>query len=98
MTSYQMEYPISDLKRAVREGFHYIESMDEIVGIVYVTPPMAKQITLSMPEDVHFDYIPEGIGMLRTAYLKFLPSVKENEIRFINQDKTVELCLYLTSK
>ena len=98
MTSYQMEYPISDLKKAVQEGFHYIESMDEIVGIVYVTPPMAKQITLNMSEDVHFDYIPEGIGMLRTAYLKFLPSVKENEIRFINQDKTVELCLYLTSK
>jgi hypothetical protein len=95
MQTYQIEYPISDLKRAVEAGFTYLESMDYIVGSVYVTPAMAKQLVLNMADDIQFDYIPEGIGMLRTAYLKFMPSVKENEIRFFNQDKSVELRLYL---
>lgn len=95
MTSYQIEYPISDLKKAVQAGFGYMESMDHIVGTIYASPAVVKQLVLSMPDDIHFDYIPEGIGMLRTAYLKFMPSVKENEIRFFNQDKTVELRLYL---
>jgi hypothetical protein len=92
-----MEYPGSDLKRAVESGFSYVESQDEIVGTVYVTPDMAKRLILAMPDDIHFDYIPEGIGMLRTAYLKFLPSVKENEIRFVSQTKDIELKLYIIS-
>ena len=90
-----MEYDRSDLDKAVRFGFHYVESLDEIVRAVYVTPEIGKQIVLAMPSEVHFDYIPEGIGMLRTAYLKFMPSVKANEIRFINQDNDIELRLYL---
>lgn len=95
MQSYQMEYPISYVKKAVEMGFRYIESMDHIVGSIYVTPAMAKKMTICMPDDIQFDYIPEGIGMLRTAYLKYMPSVKSNEIRFVNQGDDIELRLYL---
>ena len=95
MQSYQIEYPTSDLKKAVELGFHYMETMDEIVGTVFVAPAMAQKITMCMPGDVRFDYIPEGVGVIRTAYLKFLPSVKDNEIRFLNKESSVELWLYL---
>jgi len=95
MQSYQIEYPKSNLKQAIQIAFNYIEVQDEIVGSVYVAPAMAKRITIELSDDVIFDYIPEGIGMLRTAYLKFLPSIKENELRFLNQEKTMELKLFL---
>lgn len=90
-----MEYDRSDIRKAVALGFSYIESLDKIVGSVYVTPKMAKQIVLTMSEDVTFDYIPEGIGMLRTAYLKYLPAVKDNELRLIDQDMSTELRVFL---
>jgi hypothetical protein len=95
MQTYHIEHSISDLKKAVAFGFITMESHDEIVGSVYVMPATAKKLILAMSEDIKFDFIPEGIGMIRTAYLKFMPSVKDNEIRFINLDKTVEIKLYL---
>lgn len=95
MQTYYMEYDKSDLEKAIKLGFLYLESRDEIVGTIYVAPAMAKDIVLRMPGEVTFDYIPEGIGMLRTAYLKYLPSARNNEIIFINQNNTVELKLHL---
>lgn len=95
MQTYQVEYDAQDLKGAIKCGFSYMETKDEIVGTIYVAPNMAKNLVLSAPDEIHFDYIPEGIGMLRTAYLKYLPSVKDNEIRFVNQEDTLELRLYL---
>jgi hypothetical protein len=95
MQTYHIEHSISDLRKAVSFGLSTMESHDEIAGTIYVTPDMAKRLVLTMPDEIHFDYIPEGIGMLRTAYLKFMPSVKENEIRFVNEHKTIEIRLYL---
>ena len=76
----------SDLYSALLDGFDYVEGFDHIVGIIYACPRMMKKIVLAMPDDVFFDYIPEGIGMLRTAYLKFRPLPTESEIRFVSQD------------
>lgn len=92
---YQIEYDRHDLKGAIRCGFMYLETKDEIVGTVYARPETVKAITLSMPDDVIFSFIPEGVGMLRTAYLKFLPTAKDNEIRFLNQDNNLELRMLL---
>jgi len=83
MDSYTMQWDSSDIPGAIRMGFNYIENKDEIVGFVYACPSTLKAIVLSIPDDIYFDYIPDGIGMLRTAYLK-RASLKQEEIRFIN--------------
>ena len=90
-----MEWDNSDLKGGVMMAFSYMEKRDEIVGAIYGSPQIMKEIVLAMPDEVHFDYIPEGFGILRTAYLKFKPVSRSNELRFINQEKTVELRLIL---
>lgn len=89
-----MEWDSGDIPGAIKMGFSYIEAKDEIVGFVYACPSTLKDIVLSVPEEVSFDYIPDGIGMLRTAYLK-RSSIKYNEIRFINQSDTIRLRLFL---
>jgi hypothetical protein len=48
-----------------------------------------KRIVLAMPDEVNFDYIPEGFGMLRTAYLKFKPMADDQEIRLVSHDGSV---------
>jgi hypothetical protein len=86
---------MTDIAGAVLMGFEYMERMDQIVGVIYVSPSTAKKIVIAMPDEVHFDYIPEGIGMVRTAYLKFKPTVRGDELRFLNQDETVEVRVIL---
>jgi len=75
-----------DVKAAVMGGFRLMEAEDHIVGIIYAHPKVMKQIVLTMPDEVSFDFIPEGIGMLRTAYLKFRPMPTDDEIRMVSQD------------
>ena len=96
--SYDMEWDCDDLPGAVRMAFNYIESKDEIVGCLYLSPRLMKKITVELPEEVEFEYIPEGIGMIRTAYIKFKPSIGENEMRFLNQDKTLQLRVFLKGR
>jgi len=91
---YTMEWDATDIPGAVFMGFNYIEVKDEIVGFVYANPAMLKKIVLSMPDDINFDYIPDGIGMLRTAYLK-RASIRHNEIRFVNQSDSIRLRVFL---
>jgi hypothetical protein len=69
--------------------------MDEMVGFVQACPQTVKRIVLALPEDVEFSYIPEGLGMIRTAYLQFRPTVRDDEIRFLNREETIELRLNL---
>jgi hypothetical protein len=76
-------------------GFSYIELRDDIVGAVEVRPETGKSLVLAMPDEIKFDFIPEGVGMVRTAYLKFSPTLKDNEIRFTNVNKTLELRMFL---
>ena len=95
MRTFKLEWDSDDIAGAVLLGFDYMERRDEIVGSMYACPAVLKEIVLALPNEVEFAYIPEGFGMFRTAYLKFKPSVKENEIRFVNQEKTTELRLFL---
>ncbi|MBD3262605.1 MAG: hypothetical protein GF334_13210 [Candidatus Altiarchaeales archaeon] len=95
MDSYKIEWNRDDPKGAVMLGFDYLERQDEIVGFVYCPPTLMKEIVLGMPDEVDFQYIPEGIGMIRTAYLKYNPTVRDNEIQFWNQEKNKEVRLFL---
>jgi hypothetical protein len=81
----------ADIRTAILDGFHFVESFDHIVGIVYASPHTMKDIVLAMPDEVVFDFIPEGIGMLRTAYLKFRPLPQSGEVRMVSQDETIVL-------
>jgi hypothetical protein len=94
MQSYTMEWDAQNLSGALQMGFNYIEAKDEIVGFVYANPTVLKRIVLAVPEEVSFDFIPDGIGMYRTAYLKRW-SLRDDEIRFVNQGDTVRLRLFL---
>jgi len=80
-----------DVRAAVLDGFKFMECLDHIVGIIYATPATIKEIVLAMPDEVSFDYIPEGVGRLRTAYLKFRPMPFEGEIRMVSHDGAVTL-------
>lgn len=94
MEAYSAEWSAGDIRGAIDLGFHYIESLDSIVGYVYTPPSLMKSIVLQCPNDVVFDFIPEGIGLLRTAYLKYKFS-RDNTIVFIDQDKTKEVIITL---
>lgn len=94
MESYTMEWDRSDIPGAIAMGFNYVEAKDEIVGIIAARPEMLKEIVLAMPSEIKFDYIPDGIGILRTAYLK-RSFIRGNEIRFKNQQDTINLRLFL---
>lgn len=94
MQTFIMEWDSSDIKGAIRAGFTYVESKDEIVAHVLANPHVLQKIVLAVPDEVLFDYIPDGIGFIRTAYLKRKP-LKDDEIRFINQGSTIELRLIL---
>lgn len=78
-----------DLKTAIIEGFQLMEGLDHIVGIIYATPSVMKNIVFAMPDDITFNYIPEGIGTLRTAYLKYRPMADEREIRLVSVDGSI---------
>lgn len=94
MEEFRLEWKSNDIKGAVRIGFCYLETMDEIVGFICARPEIVKKILLAFPEDFKCDFIPNGVGILRTAYVLY-KSLKWNEIRFINRDKTKELQIVL---
>ena len=64
-----------DLKKAIDQSFTEIELQDEIVRYVYVNASTMKKLILEIPQEIEFDYIPNGVGYLRTAYLKFHPGL-----------------------
>ena len=81
---------ISDLHGAIGDCFTEIEMKDEIVRYVYVNAATMKNLILDMPNEITFDYIPNGVGYLRTAYLKFHPGLRDNVYKFATSgDKTV---------
>jgi hypothetical protein len=92
---YHMEYDKHFLLKAVECAFHYIELMDHTVGAIYACPDLMKEIVMEFSKEVKFDYVYQGIGLLRTAHLKYLPSAKENGIVFINQLETFKLKIIL---
>ena len=95
MITYKLEWRNEDIKGAVRVGFSYLETMDEIVGFISARPEIVKKILFAFPDEFKCDFIPNGgVGMLRTAYVLYR-SLKWNEIRFVNRDKTIELQITL---
>jgi hypothetical protein len=95
MVMYHLEWPSTDIKGAVRIGFSYLETLDDIVGFLSARPEIVKKIMFAFPEEFKCDFIPNGgVGMLRTAYVLYR-SLKWNEIRFVNRDKTIELQIIL---
>jgi len=95
LPTYVMEFDKNLFKKAVECAFYYIELQDDIVGVIFANPATIKRIVLEFPDEVTFDYVYQGIGRFRTAYLKYLPSVKENGILFLNQHETLKLKLLL---
>jgi hypothetical protein len=94
MITYRLEWRNDDIKGAIRIGFFYIETLDDIVGFISARPEIVKKILFAFPDEFKCDFIPNGVGMLRTAYVLY-KSLKWNEIRFVNRDKTVELQIIL---
>ena len=94
MDLYKLEWNSLDIKGAIRIGFFYLETMDEIAGFICARPEIVKKILLAFPEEFKCDFIPNGVGILRTAYVLY-KSLKWNEIRFVNRDKTKELQIIL---
>ena len=94
MITYCLEWRNDDIKGAVLIGFFYMELLDEIAGFISARPEIVKKILFAFPEDFKCDFIPDGVGMLRTAYVLY-KSLKWNEIRFVNRDKTIELQIIL---
>lgn len=90
----EMEWDGEDVKSAMSAAFERMEAEDRIPGVVYATPPMVKRIVLAMPDDVEFDYIPEGIGRLGTAYLKYrnLPTDAEMRVSSYDGDMVIRIC------
>jgi len=94
MNTYVMEWDRHNMAGALAMGFDYFEKKDEIVGFVCLNPHVLKPLVLASHDEIEFDYIPEGIGRVRTAYLKFRV-MNDSEIRFLNQGKTMMLRLIL---
>jgi len=94
MENYRLEWKSSDIKGAIQIGFYYMEVMDEIACFICARPEIVKKIMFSFPDDFKCDFIPNGVGILRTAYVLY-KSLKWNEIRFINREKTKELQIVL---
>lgn len=94
MEIYKLEWNIYDIKGAVRIGFFYMEVMDDIVGFISARPEVVKKILLAFPEEFRCDFIPNGVGILRTAYVLY-KSLRWDELRFVNKEKTKELQILL---
>jgi len=93
--TYTMEFDKDLFVKAIECAFHYIEFQDDVVGLIYANPGLMKKFVLAFPNEVVFDYVHQGIGMFRTAYLKYLPSVRENGFIFINRHESFKLKLNL---
>jgi hypothetical protein len=94
MESFKTEWDSRDIRGAIRTGFHLLESKDKIVGFLSIHPTLMKSVILENQEDITFDYIPEGLGFIRTAYLRFKFG-RPNEMLFVDQDRTEELVITL---
>lgn len=92
---YIMEYNKNNFKGAINCAFHYVESYDFMVGTIYSSPDLIKALVLEFPNEVKFDYIHQGIGTFRTAYLKYLPIIRRSEYLFVNREETFKLKLRL---
>lgn len=88
---------ITNLEGALNECFTEIEMQDEIVRYIYVNAATMKDLILKMPDDIDFDYIPNGVGYLRTAYLKFHPGLRDNFFKFTTENENIVLRLELKS-
>jgi hypothetical protein len=76
-------------KKAIDDSFTEIELQDEIVRYVYVNAATMKKLILELSDDINFDYIPNGVGYLRTAYLKFHPGLSDNVFKFTTKDDSI---------
>jgi hypothetical protein len=85
------------LEEAINDSFTEVEMQDEIVRYIYVNATTMKELILSIPGEIKFDYIPNGVGYLRTAYLKFHPGLRDNVFKFTTSGETVVLRLELSS-
>lgn len=91
---YKMEWPAHNFRGAVLIGFSYLETMDEIASFICGRPELIKKLILEFSSEFKCDFIPKGVGILRTAYVLY-KSIEHNELRFINQDKSIELKIKL---
>jgi len=88
---------IKGVKEALNECFSEIEALDEIVKYAYVNARTMKELILRVPSEIAFDYIPNGVGYLGTAYLKFHPGLMDGVVKFTTDQETVILRLELNS-
>lgn len=92
---YHLEWKKFDIKGAILIGFLFLETMDQIVGFISARPEIIKKILFAFPNEFKCDFIPNGgVGILRTAYVLY-KSLRWNEIRFVNREKTMELQIIL---
>lgn len=94
MEIFRAEWDSKDVGGAIKLGFNFLEIKDKIVGFVSVHPSVMKTVILETHDDITFDYIPEGLGFIRTAYLRFKFG-RPNEIIFLDQEKSEELIITL---
>lgn len=87
--SVSVSYSPGDYRQAIEKGFNEIESMDEIALHVYANAKTMKDIIIEAPDEVEFDYIPNGIGYIRTAYLKFHPGLRDGSLKITNDTASV---------
>ena len=94
MQEFNLEWDGNDIPGAISLAFHYLEMRDEIVGFIYASPKTLKKIILGAPNEVIFDYIPDGIGLIRTAYLK-RKAMQDDVLLVMNMERNIELRLIL---
>ena len=86
-----------DISSAISDCFTEIELHDEIVRYIYVNAATMKNLILEIPNEIEFDYIPNGVGYLRTAYLKFHPGLRDNVYKFSSENERITLRLEVTA-
>lgn len=84
-----------DIVGAIRFIFDYFERQDEIVGFIHIHPKLLKALVFSIGDEIEFDFIPEGVGMIRTAYLKFAPNIDTHQMAAYNQEKSIGITINL---
>jgi hypothetical protein len=93
MLIYHIEFNKDYIKEGIEIAFKYIESLDDIVGTIYGQPDLIKKVVLLFNNEIKFDFVYQGIGIFRTAYLKYIPTTKDNELIFLNKNETYKLKL-----
>lgn len=75
-------------------GFSFIESRDEIVSYVVAGPKLLKRIFIEI-DDSFIGLRGDIIGVIWTADLIYSNKVREDQIIFSNENKTIVLFLNL---